>query len=230
MQEMNGLRLMARLDTPRSCVISVVAGLYYVSEVAEQIAWLTATLQPRSQIRIVTAHFPRLKRVAVASTPAHTSTTKVAAVYLIYFELDKRREIHEMNGLCWSSLFLNVIVVGGYPILRRPQPNTGLEISLRALAYLVRSDQIVQCGKSIMMKGFDSLLIATLVTSNVVLWHLLVSSEPSERISYFDNRKDALKVVESGVSSLGMLETTRHIVGWCPNVEELCGKFHLISV
>ena len=230
MQVEKGLQITARLDTPHTCLISVVAGLYYVSEIAEQIAWLAATLQPLSQNRIIRARFPRLDRDPIASTHADTSTTEAAAVYVICFEPDERTEPQESNGLCWTSLFQNVNVVGGYPILQRSQPSTGLEMSLGTLAYLVRSNQIMQCGARIMMKGFDSLVIATLVTSSVVLWHLLVSSEPSERISYFDNRQDALKCMESGVPSLRMLENARHIVGWCSNVEELCGELHLISV
>lgn len=80
------------------------------------------------------------------------------------------------------------------------------------------------------MKGFGSLVIATLVTSSVVVWHLFVSSEPGERISYFDNRHDALKIIETSAPSLRMLENARHIVGWCPNAEDFCGKLHFISV
>jgi hypothetical protein len=74
------------------------------------------------------------------------------------------------------------------------------------------------------MKGYSSLLVATIATSAMVLWHLFVSEQQEERISYFDTRLDALDLPEFRSSSLRDLERMRHIVGWCSNVEDLCGQ------
>jgi hypothetical protein len=74
------------------------------------------------------------------------------------------------------------------------------------------------------MKGYTSLLIATLATSSVVVWHLLVSDRSGERISYVDSRLDKLDIRMSENMSLRMLEGARHIVGWCNSATDFCGK------
>lgn len=78
------------------------------------------------------------------------------------------------------------------------------------------------------MKGFNSLLIATLATSGLVLWHLLVSNDHDERISYYDSRLDSMDLEINPAHPLRSLETARHIVGWCANADELCGTYSVL--
>jgi hypothetical protein len=78
------------------------------------------------------------------------------------------------------------------------------------------------------MKGFHRLLVATLTTSSVVLWHLFSSTSSNERISYFDGRLDTLDLTNFQIQSLRTLEKTRHIVGWCVNAENLCGGWQSV--
>ncbi|OAL45507.1 hypothetical protein IQ07DRAFT_548245 [Pyrenochaeta sp. DS3sAY3a] len=221
-QDKKAQQLSAHLKTPRTCVISVTAGSYYISEVAEQIAWLVATLQPSSQNECTKAHFPRLERFLL-QTAVDDLTAEVNASCTFSFERDDDPKRYGTNGLCWNPLFNKITFVTGYPTLRRPQPNSGLEISLHILAYLIRSDQIVQYGKRLMMKGFEFLLVATQVMSDAAFWHLSTSGSPGERISYFEDSHDAMQVVQSNGSSLRTLENMRHIVGWCANAEDMCG-------
>jgi hypothetical protein len=217
-----GPSLTARLDHPDSCIISVTAGMFYLSELAEQLAWLSATLLPSTSASLI-ARYPRIDSVSVQVQRGEQLTETVAATCTFEYGVEEMPHKNQDRGFCWTSLFGNAGLVGGYPILRRSQPKTGLEMSLKIMGFLVNSYQLVQCEERIIMKGFSSLLVATVITSTAVLWHTLISEQRGERISYFDTRLDALDLPTSEVGSLRDLETKRHIVGWCYDVEEFCG-------
>jgi hypothetical protein len=220
----NSPRLTARLQSPNSCIFSVTAGTYYVSEIAEQLAWLAATLQPsRSEERII-ARYPRIKDVRMNPSMEGSPAATVSVLCEFEFETENESPKQQENGACWISLFGNAVLVRGYPILQRPRPNTGLELTLGTMAYLARSFQVVQYDQRIVMKGFSSLLVATLMTAGVVLWHLYESKRPSERISYYDDRLDTLDLTQTRHNPLGNLEKSRHYVGWCSDVNDFCGK------
>ncbi|KAI8664386.1 hypothetical protein NCS55_00947100 [Fusarium keratoplasticum] len=67
------------------------------------------------------------------------------------------------------------------------------------------------------------LAVATLAAADIIVWHLLISSEADERISYVDPRLDELDSGNLEGISLRMLETKRHVVGWCAAATDLCG-------
>jgi hypothetical protein len=221
--ENNSSRLTARLHSPDSCIISVTAGIYYVSEVAEQLAWLAATVQPSRREERIVARYPRIKDVRMSSATEESPAAIASALCEFEFDSEPLSSKNQENGVCWTSLFGNAVLVGGYPILRRPQPKTGLELSLGTMAYLVRSFQVVQYEERIVMKGFSSLLVATLMTAGVVLWHLYGSRNPSERVSYYDDRINTLDLTRIKKNSLRDLEKGRHYIGWCADVDDLCG-------
>jgi hypothetical protein len=68
------------------------------------------------------------------------------------------------------------------------------------------------------------MLVATLVTKDVVFWHLLGSAAQNHRISYTDPRLDELDIKIPDAYALRALEGSRHIIGWCAKTRELCGK------
>ncbi|RBQ71580.1 hypothetical protein FVER14953_20679 [Fusarium verticillioides] len=67
------------------------------------------------------------------------------------------------------------------------------------------------------------LMVATQATADVVVWHLLVSQKPEERISYVDPRLDHIDIKSSEEISLRHIEGKRHIIGWCTKATDLCG-------
>ncbi|KAM0452651.1 hypothetical protein ACHAPV_009414, partial [Trichoderma viride] len=67
------------------------------------------------------------------------------------------------------------------------------------------------------------LMIATLAASDLIVWHLLVSEQPDERISYTDSRLNGLDSKAAKGISLRTLEEKRHVIGWCSNVTDRCG-------
>jgi hypothetical protein len=176
----------------------------------------------------IIGRYPRIENFVVNSSTKNSYARTISATCKISFELDEGNGVKDNVGFCWGSLFDNAVLVSGYPILQRPQPNTGLEMSLSTMAYLLRSYQIIRYEERVIMKGFHRLLVATLTTSSVVLWHLFSSTSSNERISYFDGRLDTLDLTNFQIQSLRTLEKTRHIVGWCVNAENLCGGWQSV--
>jgi hypothetical protein len=107
-------------------------------------------------------------------------------------------------------------------------PKSGLEVPLRYAASIVGSSEVVQWDKRLVIKGFNMLMVATLVTADVMVWHLLVSEKPEERISYLDPRLDHIDIRPSDEMSLRYIEGKRHIVGWCTKATDFCGEPKLL--
>jgi hypothetical protein len=151
-----------------------------------------------------------------------------SASFHIHFQQEESTALNDTEslstGFCWSNLFRNPTIVSGYPILHRTKSNTGLDISVACMAKLMDADQIFQLAGRIILKGFCSMLVATEVAKDVVMWHLLYN-DSGERISFCDERLDVFDVSKARDVSLGALESRRHIVGWCGSIQEYTGKF-----
>jgi len=74
------------------------------------------------------------------------------------------------------------------------------------------------------MKGFNSLVVASAVDGASIMWHAFTSSKPEDRISYFDPRIGEPVSNEEEIPLLRSLEGFRHIVGWCSEATEFCGR------
>ena len=92
------------------------------------------------------------------------------------------------------------------------------------MSELVGSHQVVKLDGRLLIKGFCSLLVATAAVPDVVVWHFLHNSD-GRRISYSDEQLNAYAYQTSPDLSLRDLEGRRHIVGWCSQVDELCGEY-----
>ncbi|PGG95740.1 hypothetical protein AJ79_09893 [Helicocarpus griseus UAMH5409] len=220
----NVIQFRACIRAPSSCSISVTGGPYFVSEVAEQIGWLASALRASPVSQGMVACYPHVENFHVRTKDEGTPTAMVIGSCRIAFDFQEDLGIrNSVRGFCWGPLFANSILVMGYPIPQRSEPKTGLEMSLGTMACLIRSQQVVQWGEKIIMKGFSSLLVATLVTTNVVVWHLFVNRNPSERISYIDPRLDRVDIRTPERLSLRIVEQSRHIIGWCTKATDFCG-------
>ncbi|KAK4078282.1 uncharacterized protein Triagg1_3298 [Trichoderma aggressivum f. europaeum] len=216
-------RLTACVQSPSVCCISVTGSLYFVSEIGEQIGWLASVLQSSSDHDGPVACTPGVNDLQVHIQDEGPHGPIVVGSCNLSLNLETA-DISELSpGLCWGRLFYNPVLVRGYPILQRTQPNTGLEMSLANMAAIIGSQHVVQWGERMIIKGFNMLMIATLAAADIIVWHLLVSEHPEERISYIDPR---LATLDSGAAkgiSLRMLEERRHVIGWCSRVTDLCG-------
>jgi len=150
--------------------------------------------------------------------------TTISGKIKFSFSRISESELQLSHGCCWTPLFSSPMVVGGYPILKRPSTGTGLELPLAYMSSLIRSQWAVQWGDQIFIKAFSSLLVATMVTGNLIIWHYLRSERENQRISYTDARLHSFKTQLPDGYSLRDLGRCRHIIGWCANAIELCGK------
>ncbi|EXK28948.1 hypothetical protein FOMG_14802 [Fusarium oxysporum f. sp. melonis 26406] len=201
--------------------ISARGGYYAVSEVGEQIAWLASVFQKHTNFISIRPCITDVSTTAFKNNSG--STTAVMGNCSISFSTRPATAYNPSQGFCWERLFGSLNIVRGYPILRRSMPKSGLEVPLRYAASIVGSSEVVQWDKRLVIKGFNMLMVATLVTADVMVWHLLVSEKPEERISYLDPRLDHIDIRPSDEMSLRYIEGKRHIVGWCTKATDFCG-------
>ncbi|KAM0250769.1 hypothetical protein ACHAP5_001986 [Fusarium lateritium] len=217
--------LAVKFDRP-SLDFTVTGGQYIVSEVGEQIAWLASALQtPSGDFEGYVESFPHISNLNVYS--AARDGKKVANIRAsCAFRIDWGQMVGEgvPVGLCWKQLFCFPVLVRGYPILRRSVPKPGLEISLPLAASVIGSDQVVQLDDRLLIKGFNMLMIATLVATDLMVWHLLVSEKGGQRISYMDPRLDGISANTSDAIPLHRISGKRHIIGWCTKATDWCGS------
>ncbi|KAI4955907.1 hypothetical protein J4E91_000116 [Alternaria rosae] len=205
------------------CEIEALGGPYMISEFAEQISWLATVLRVSPLQGTVAVLSPRMT-ISPVETSYKQSPKEMSVTAELDFDVqDIQWTSTSAQGTCWTRLFANPILVSGYPILRKSTPATGLETSLSIMASIVQAHQIVRIENKIVMKGFNSLVVASAVDGGSILWHAFTSSKPEDRISYFDCR------IEESISNkeesplLRSLGDFRHIIGWCSEVTELCG-------
>lgn len=215
---------MLSFRSPSSCSISVTGCLSFVSEIGEQIGWLASALRASPVVQGTLACTPHIGDFQMTIQDEGTQKLMVVGSCNLAFDLEPAQTDNQTSGSCWGRLCCNAMLVHGYPIARRSEPNTGLEISLGNMATIVGSNQIVHWNGRVIMKGFSMLLIATLAATDIIVWHLLVSEKAGERISYIDPRLDKLGIEPSKEISLRMLEPSRHVIGWCSKVTDLCGE------
>lgn len=203
--------------------MTVTAGLVYLLELADQLGWLASSMNSSpstSEARILRS--PTLK---FAQGPVGESRDSLSCLISVrsWMESDAT-ERNNSNGTCWRPLFWNPSIVQGYPIFTRPERCFGLEVALDTLAFILGTNQVVQLNQRIMIKGFNFLAVALQETAGVVRWHLLHSRDSSQRIAYDDPRIEKLFFELPQGLTLKQLETKRHIIGWCSEARDVCGR------
>ncbi|KAK6335930.1 hypothetical protein TWF730_003305 [Orbilia blumenaviensis] len=225
-------KLTAYLMESSELVVEALGTKDSVAEIGQQLAWLCTALSSSSHETGVIACIPLIKDIKVfgpkemvfaAPTPdprnsADTAPSLLTASCQLSFTVEEREEKDILsNSQCWHNMFKNPVIVKGYPILRRPAFNTGLEIPLNMMAGLAGTKYVQTFNDKLFIKGFSTLLIPTKREGDTLIWHL-VCNEDGNRISYFEDT-----VSHAEKLSFSELETTRHVVGWCPKAGYYAG-------
>lgn len=192
-----------------------------VAEIGEQLAWLGAALRSSPYELGVAYSMPFISDIRIDNTPHQVSKTVSRPDILVEIDFTmqgKEEDIGPANGQCWHNMFRNPVVVKGYPIQRRSEPDTGLEIPLNMMAGLAQTQRANTFNGKLFIKGFSTMLIPTRHSGDLLLWHLLYNKD-GNRISYLDNAVPYTEKV--GVFNL---EKARHVVGWCSEVRNYAGK------
>lgn len=193
-----------------------------IADTMEQLGWLASALRPSPISDGIVACIPSLTAVQVVNSSGigDDAIYSASCEMVFSFTIPYPSET-PVEGFCWSNLFRNPVLVAGYPILHRIIPDTGLDIRLEFISQLIESGQIFQLDEMVILKGFCSLLVASKVANEAIIWHLL-SNKTGDRISFCDSRLDGQDFARD--LSRRDLESRRYVVGWCSAVKEYSGN------
>lgn len=188
----------------------------FIAEIGEQLAWLGAALNPLRHTPEPSYCTPNIETFPI------NGTGSAALHCLITFKCENLgKTTNHINGQCWHSMFNGPVIVRGFPITRRTELplESGLETTLGILVTLLRTRYIDTFNSNIFIKGFSSMLVPTQKYGNALVWHLFVTANPDNHISYLDCTVKHAKIDIAG------LEQTRHIIGWLTVTDCVIGKF-----
>ena len=195
-----------------------------VAEIGEQLAWLGAALRSSPYELGVTYCTPFISDIHIPNSQHSVSEWSpwleiLCKIDFIVQKMDEHLKLS--NGQCWHNMFRNPVVVKGYPIPRRSEPNTGLEIPLNMMAGLAGTRLINTFNKQLFIKSFSTVLVPTKRDGSLLIWHLLFNKN-GNRISYLDNTFPHAENL-----SISDLENSRHVLGWCSEVKYNAGRNNL---
>ena len=208
-------------------VVEVVGIPGFAAEVAEQLAWMGAAMSQSQSWEGLVICKPSMKGTdydpsRYKDKTAGSSTDLPTARWNIGFEFTPCKLSPGLSGQCWHAMFRKPVVVHGFPIPRRPEPKTGLEIPLNMMAALSGTQLVDTFASKSFIKGFSSMLVPTKKADGVVFWHFLQKSTPIRRMSYLDCS------LEHAAVTIPELEASRHLVGWCQECSFTAGKLFRI--
>lgn len=179
-----------------------------IAEVVEILAWLSSALRPSPVGQGPVICRPQIKANVGSEEIELEASFTMSTV-------DENSE--GVNGTCWHKLFLNPVIVSGFPIIKRTAHSTGLDIPFHIMAALVQTRRVDLFGGKLFIKGLSSKLVPIAVIGGSLIWHLLFNPDGS-RISYFAHDGDHAPIGYSNVQNF------RHIVGWCSEANYFIGK------
>ncbi|USP74567.1 hypothetical protein yc1106_01841 [Curvularia clavata] len=218
----NGTKLIAWIQGSQF-LVEAFGTAVSIAEVGEQFAWLGAALRSSPSESGVAYCIPSFFENDY-SPPGYRTTKHSLVSFTIEYIFDEDKEqTDNAIGQCWRHLFRNPVVVTGYPIPRRPQKNTGLEIPISLMVALCQARTVTIFDGKPFIKGFCTMLVCTKHEEHVVTWHVL-ANEDGSHISYADPRAQSIARNDSDdIIRIFDVETSRHIVGWCASARSYAG-------
>lgn len=140
-------RTMISASIIRSKFIVQVYGVSVsIVEIGELFAWLGAALRTSPRHEGLMYCTPIIRTIVQDTTSLPNIELPPSSIHVIY-EIEYITEILPQtlpaaNGQCWHDIFKNPVIVRGYPIPRRLEWNTGLEISLNIMAGLAQTQRV----------------------------------------------------------------------------------------
>ncbi|KAI1395613.1 hypothetical protein F4819DRAFT_477925 [Hypoxylon fuscum] len=203
-----------------SYTVSITGTARSIADVIEQLVWLNTSLSSMTLNKGILCQFPSCEVYAQPPSPA--DAVRICWPTCAALEVVQSPVSTASAGDCWTNMFNNPVLVKGYPIPRRLDRDSGLEIPLSLMTNLVNAKKISMFSGHILIKGYSTILVPTKQHENFVFWHMIFNEDGSH-ISYADSRVKALLEEYPRNLSIGDLETARHILGWCANVKNCTG-------
>lgn len=193
-----------------------------IVETGEQLAWLGASLRTSPRQNGLVYYTPIITDILQHRGLSHQPLVQSSLTDItceIGFTMEEvQHTVNPVNGQCWHDIFKNPIIVKGYPIPRRAEWSTGLEIPLNIMAGLARTRRVDRFNNKVYITGFSTMLVPTKQNEDVLCWHMIYNKDGS-RISYLDDYLDQ----EQHVGRVD-LENCRHVLGWCSEARFYAGK------
>ena len=121
-----------------------------VMELAQQLSWLAAALQPSPLEKGLVVCTPHI----TADYPERVwSGDRPKCEFKIHFTTMGHDSKVKFSGDCWHEMFSCPIAVGGFPIRRKAEPSIGLELPLDMMAEFAGSNRIVEFDKSYLSRA-----------------------------------------------------------------------------
>lgn len=185
-----------------------------IVEVGQQFVWLAAALRSSPHEDGIAACLP-----TIGKTPGLLSSSPTISIDFAFKKIASGEQgLDRAPGFCWQEMFRNPVIVGGFPILKKPGHGLGLEMPLRLMAALAGSERLSEFSGRTYIKGYSAMVVATAVLTNTVVWHYCYNKQGG-RIAYGDHDLQSCPQV-----SMQQLTTSRHIVGWCSTCKVYAGK------
>lgn len=158
----------------RFCLIITATGPpVFIAECGEQLSWLGAAVQHDSQraFNICTASV--VKR-SVEDLNRSSTRTKHLHRYKLWHDLSStwelERSVSKAGEYCQGLVGKSVLILG-FPITRRPEGYSGLEVSFETLLKLLEAKEASLKNGMVVVKGRKATLWLAKHTDAVYLWH-----------------------------------------------------------
>lgn len=229
-----GAQLMA-CEHNQSFHVQVIGPQGIVVEIAEQLCWLVSALSPMPTHDSLWYSIPQLNANCFAEVCVDLEASGLAArnlvkhrvsavsravrptVFEIAVEQSPVRPGNDQPPSCWIQLFGHAVIVHSFPILKRPQPNLGLEIPLGIVASLVGTKYYNNFNNVDWIKGFSAMIYPSKNYDEIMVWHLNVAKNDLY-LSYLDCDTSPLEIATPATAY------KRHIVGWSQDATHHIGN------
>lgn len=88
----------------------------------------------------------------------------------------------ERSASCWQAMFLNPLIVNGFPILARPENEPGLELPLGMMSDLAETHFATHYGSTLVLKGPCTMLVPTYRAERSITGRACKPREPRMRL------------------------------------------------
>ncbi|KAF7540809.1 hypothetical protein G7054_g1080 [Neopestalotiopsis clavispora] len=200
---------------------------FSIVEVGEQLGWISTALRSSSQDVGIAVFRPSIHHSGMVDRLQKDKQTALRADKCVGFAINPQQignipPVSGVSGDCWMSLFRNPVLVQGFPVLKREEPELGIEMPPGIMAKIMRASHITFFGEKFFIKGYSALAVAVRKKGQCVIWHH-ISRMDGEYISYTD--AEAMLELPEGLDVISKVDimTCRHILGWCDDAANYTG-------
>ncbi|KAI1506353.1 hypothetical protein F5X99DRAFT_422978 [Biscogniauxia marginata] len=192
------------------CIIKAIGVTATLVEIGEQLAWLGAALRTSGieQGAVECTPFIKVDHQINTTSPEMSSLSLDVTIYRIGFTTEKVRPTAiPSSSQRWHNMFRSPVIVKGYPIPRRREPQTGIEMPLSMMTALVGASKVVPFKGKLFIKGFSMMLVLNRRSKDILFWHLIYNQDGGP-VSYLDDIPTHAENI-----TFADLENLRHVVG-----------------